>query len=56
MKRSEAEYDYMEGGKHKTGEAREPLSPFFLRRPYAGTPIEIKGDFRQEKPTNDNLH
>lgn len=55
MKRSEQEYDWMEGGKHKSGGESEPLSPFFLRRPYAGTPIEIKGDFRKKKPVNDSL-
>lgn len=51
MKRTtNQEYDWMEGCKHSSKRKRPMLSPFFLRKPYAGTTAESKDD------TQDKLH
>ena len=42
MKRSDAEYDWMEGSKSQYKYKRPKLSPFFLRRPYEGTSADVK--------------
>lgn len=50
MKRSDSEYDFMEG-RFKSS-YKEPLSPFFLRKPYAGTSAE-PGTNQQQDDDND---
>ena len=42
MKRSDAEYYWMEGSKSQYKYKRPKLSPFFLRRPYEGTSADVK--------------
>lgn len=48
MKRTNQEYDWMEGSKNSTNKKPQSLSPFFLRKPYTGTSAEPKYD-TQEK-------
>ena len=50
MKRSDSEYDFMEG-RYKSS-YKEPLSPFFLRKPYYGTSAE-PNDNQQEQDNDD---
>lgn len=50
MKRSDSEYDFMEG-RYKSS-YKEPLSPFFLRKPYTGTSAEPH-DNQQEQDNDD---
>lgn len=48
MKRTEQEYDWMEGCKNSYNRKKPALSPFFTRKPYTGTSAETK-DNQQEK-------
>jgi hypothetical protein len=48
MKRTEQEYDWMEGCKNSYNHKKPALSPFFLRKPYTGTSAEPKDDKQQE--------
>ena len=49
MKRTEQEYDWMEGSKNCYKSKRPALSPFFLRKPYAGTSAEPKQGRKNEQ-------
>ena len=42
MRRTNQEYDWMEGKKYQTNRPGSKLSPAFLRKPYAGTSAETK--------------
>lgn len=48
MRRTDQEYDWMEGHKNSTNRKKQNLSPFFLRKPYEGTTAEPK-DNTQER-------
>lgn len=52
MKRSDSEYDFMEG-RYKSS-YKEPLSPFFLRKPYTGTSAKTSIDKGIEEEKKDN--
>jgi hypothetical protein len=54
MKRTEQEYDWMEGSKNSTNKKSQSLSPFFLRKPYSGTSAETSIDKRIEEEKKDN--
>ena len=47
-KRTEQEYDFMEGGKHRNKREVHSLKTAFLRKPYQYTSAETKDD-TQEK-------
>lgn len=55
MRRSEAEYDWMEGKKHQSRRRALELKPAFLRKPYAGTSAETKDNTQQELHEYDYL-
>ncbi len=50
MRRTNQEYDWMEGSKNQSKYKKPKLSPFFLRKPYEGTTAEPKDD------TQERLH
>ena len=56
MKRTEQEYDWMAGVfKPKKEKSKSGLSPFFLRKPYAGTTAEPKDDTQEKLHEYDYL-
>ena len=54
MKRTEQEYDWM-AGVFKPKHVKSGLSPFFLRKPYAGTSAETKDNAQEELHEYDYL-
>ena len=55
MKRSEQEYDWMEGAKYKDKRPGQELKADFLRRPYSGTKAETKDRSQEKRHEKDYL-
>jgi len=55
MRRTEQEYDWMEGSKNQYKHKRPQLSSFFLRKPYEGTSAETKDNTQEELHEYDYL-
>lgn len=49
----DTEYDWMEG--KNSSSHKQPLSPFFLRKPYSGTSAEPQDNTQQELHKYDYL-
>lgn len=55
MKRTEQEYDFMEGGKHRNKREVHSLKAAFLRKPYQYTSAETKDDTQEKLHEYDYL-